>query len=431
MLQLIAKFNLVDKIVIFFALTCTVPIISSSLLRDYLYLSPDSFDWILEGRLILVDGVVFPILRNPGFVFLSWLDGIVGSHGVFFFLANFLGLLLQYMAIRKLAEAFEIKLLLLGVITFIYFSSFIHFISFIVLSDTLVVGITAYVLASVYSSGKLPAKKLFKLSALVTFASLCQLYALLGALPIFFRLLKENQLKKIIIFACFLFTILISVNHTYYSLINFEAKPSQLKFLRFSNDMLSFYVNTWTVLFLPIVMIVILGIFRGNNLNIKKNISHIFRDVYIIPGIFILIMSFFYQFNESRFSYIGFSLTVPIVLCKTAHIFSNSKVLEERRLFAISSLLIAITWNLFSTPAQYWEPKLNSLKFGNIWFAHSIDQLIGNHQSSPYGNWLKIIEMQCDEGVLESERIRSVSSMTTDPYTLAELQLAARYCVVK
>jgi hypothetical protein len=42
--------------------------ISDSILRNWSRISSDGFDWIVQGRLILDSEVVFPILRNPGFV---------------------------------------------------------------------------------------------------------------------------------------------------------------------------------------------------------------------------------------------------------------------------------------------------------------------------------------------------------------------------
>ena len=101
--------------------------ISDSILRNWSRISPDGFDWIVEGRLILNTEVVFPILRNPGFVGVSYLDGVTGGNGVVFWLVNFLGLFLQYLAIKAFARKYKVNNLILILISLTYFSCFITF----------------------------------------------------------------------------------------------------------------------------------------------------------------------------------------------------------------------------------------------------------------------------------------------------------------
>jgi hypothetical protein len=404
---------------------------SKSLLLNWPYISPDGFDAILEGRLIGTEDLVLPILRNPGFVFISKLDALFGGFGTLFWVANTVGLTLQYMAIKKYSTKYSLTSKTQLLILATYFISYIHFFSLFILSDTIAIGILSYALSQLTTIEKFTNEKYLKSLVLIIVGSVFQPYCLIALIPMVITMSRTSLIRGFLQGLCFPLTIYLTSVVTYENVVPHIATPANFSLLDLSLNMSSFYFNTWAITFGPVLLFV----FSILSLNRRKHFSsflkHVFLNRDLIPGYFILMLIFFYQWPESRFTYIAYAIIAPILLVR-----SVDKISQLQQAFKVSTLhsfifFVALISTLLLYPKDSWKPKLSDISPGKVWIAQALSQIIDGDQSSPYRDILGSVEKYCSTSDNSLEPDEYAQLLTTDPYTQTMIKVSLDFCVFK
>ncbi len=402
--------------------------ISDSILRNWSRISSDGFDWIVQGRLILDSEVVFPILRNPGFVGVSYLDGLTGGNGVVFWLVNFLGLFLQYLAIKAFARKYKVNNLILILVSLTYFSCFIHFYSFYVLADTFAVGLVAFSIAVIQTDRDLNRAQTQGLVLLLLIASLTQIYSLIGLFVLIARYVRDKKyFLGLMLFSEFI-TIFLTIELLYYKSITHLSVPTQIPYLQISLDMKDFYLNLMSLtIILPVTLALLIVFVFNNKVNAYRML---FKSWDIIPGLLMSIVPFFYQWEESRFIYLGYALLVPVVLLRSVNLISRGSFFKEGKQLSFLILFVGIAGTIIISPTDFWRPTIKNVGFENFWVVKMKQST--NSSSGAYKGLMEKVEEYCtDNNVIETSPEEFSELATQDPYTRTVLELTATYCIYK
>jgi hypothetical protein len=402
--------------------------ISDSILRNWSRISSDGFDWIVQGRLILDSEVVFPILRNPGFVGVSYLDGLTGGNGVVFWLVNFLGLFLQYLAIKAFARKYRVNNLILILISLTYFSCFIHFYSFYVLADTFAVGLVAFSIAVIQTNRDLNRAQTQGLVLLLLVASLSQIYSLIGLFVLIAGYVRDKKyFFGLMLFSEFI-TIFLTIELLYYKFITHLSVPKQVSLLQISLDMKDFYLNLlFLTIMLPVILAMLIVFVFNNKVDTYRNL---YKSWDVLPGLLMSIAPLFYQWEESRFIYLGYALLVPVLLLRSVHLISRESFFEGRRQLSSLILIVGIAGTVIISPTDFWKPTLKNVGFENFWVIKMKQST--NSSSGPYEGLMEKVEDYCTDNKVAKINPKEFSALATeDPYTRTILELTAQYCIYK
>lgn len=351
---------------------------STSALSIGLNFSPDSLDWVIEGR-ALINGTSdpLPILRNPGYLFFSLADSAANAKGWIFLTSNILGLLLQWFAFVLAGKWLNANCTTTLIILVAYFLAPIHFISTYLLSDGLSVGIIMFSSVLIWYGIARQNNKFLAVGAILSsFGFLIQMYAiaplLFGLTYQLFKSFSNRNIKNYLLVSGLIFLALISLllKNMWEVIVAHESRPKQLELLSISIDMFPFYMSVWFYLFFPIIIATLLLAKQIKDLFQVTFLSHEYKQYWFIiffQACFLLILSFFYQWEESRFSYsysglIYLSL-IPFGVTVTQKCSKNVKKIASSS-FLISSILIGIVF----TPANSWSMKLFEIDKFNPWF---------------------------------------------------------------
>jgi len=289
-------------------------LISNSLLiLHYPFISPDGFDWITEGVWLAqtlqgknTANIVLPVARPPLFVLITAIDALLGQKG--YVIASALGL--SFFVTGLYASKFineKNSFVLFSVFLIALLFTPVNFVRNYILSDAICVSLS--LVASYYLlkfKEKLSHFKITLLAAIISLAGITQTYGLiapfviLGVLLVF--ALKEKKIHIITEISTVIFlSVLFFLGGTFlwFSFIPHSSRPMNFEYLKISSTMTKFYFNTWSYYFAPFIPMFL------SFLLVKKHA--IFNDRSLISlwlvVIIFMVMVFFYQWPESRFTF--------------------------------------------------------------------------------------------------------------------------------
>jgi hypothetical protein len=372
----ILKLNkkIIDLFVITFSLIFCFKFIQLSggdLLDKYPYISPDGFDWYIEGGYLynlLFDSIKTPlnVLRPPVFVLMCFIDYALGKSGYFLGLIFGLSIYTNYFYILKILEIVINKkeYIFINIVVALCCTVIpINFIKPFLLSDS--VAITLSLVASYYflkNTLSFSRLDLFIGSCLSLLGGLTQTYALIPSIVILFSLIinKDSRIFSSIKYYLYsLILILVSyvvVTYAWRFAIPHLATPLNFSLLKLSLGMMGFYISTWSFYFSP--FLIYLVIIKRYDFNLNK--IYFIGTVSTISLIFSF-LTFFYQWPEARFtSYFWFWILILYIAI------SNFSTIYNKIIF-ISILFISIAF----VPANYWAPTWASTRWnlGGSWYA--------------------------------------------------------------
>jgi hypothetical protein len=347
-----------------------------------LRISPDGFDWIIEGRALL-SGVSdpWPVLRNTNLVLLSALDSLIGQTGVIFAAVNSVGLLMQGVALLMVLRVSKQTNKVSFFVVLGYYLLPLHFLSLYVLADTIAVGTLMLSAAFFIKYWQIPklgvlvagffvsiTSGLFQtygLAPLLVFSSLYLLRALGSPAP------RRNHLEvSILVFGSL--AIFGMVRNIWTNLIPHQMVPTQAELIKFSFDMAGFYFNLWPFLLSPVLIAVLSALSSKANRNARMErrlLSEATVQYSFALGFGLMIIVFFYQWPESRFSYtyVGVIIMLVIVGLSTKLDTMPTRVGGGLRspIMVLSASMILI-FSLYA-PANPWQPKLGEFSVFGIW----------------------------------------------------------------
>jgi len=429
-----------DKVKNFAALLVFIPVIrilnfKDDILESYKYISPDGLDWIIQGRIFGTDGVVIPVLRNPGYVFVSKIDWLLGAHGFSFAIASFLGLFLQFFVLIETMKSHGINTRMQYVGVLLYYLTFVHFIALYILPDGIAVGLICFGLHICFRGlhTNQPSKWHIGLVASIA-ATTFQIYAfsifICLMLGIFFSDVSSKIKIRRYVDVTVATLISLLIIRAWRDWNTHLTVPSQISLLKNSFDMFPFYGHTLTLAFLPLFIVSILAVCLQK---VKFNLS-IFQKLSILIGIFLITLALFYQWPESRFIYTGVGLiyisVLPVVL-KTIDSNMNPKknrliVVRASRLTLVATALLLFSFG----PANPWQPRLDQLEMGRTWPIEVLYDYSNNTKSS-YRSVIKELKDDCFNNDSMTEKSVTIAKYTLSEYQVSQLDLFAAYCLFK
>lgn len=372
------------------------------LISAYSAITVDGFDFIIVGRALAqgFEGEVVS-LRNPAFTLISYLDAITGKIGFIFGATISLSLLLQIYSLIKIMKFFKLNLLLQNLILLSFFLHWIHFINLYILSDLFSLSIMLlgiYFLLTGINENSLTLKE-FIGSTLISISALGQFYTLFGFGILLLKILNNNIQRfirlKILSIVAINILILIMIRLLWNYTVPHKSVPLNFELLKINLNMINFYLNTWTVMFLPIIVSIILIIipkfkvnFKDRVYNVNKEFIFLFSYVAVIAAI-----TLFYQWAESRFSYLLFIFTFILIIYIVK---SNEKIWID---FLYSCTILTIIFSVLWSPINKWQPRVGESVFFRPWIVERYWEAI------PFKYYVELRESYCNiTNVIEKEK---------------------------
>lgn len=345
-----------------------------SLLNTYPFISDDGFDWVTEGLYLknfltkASSEVTLPVARPPIFNLVTMADSFLWGNGMIIAFANIIALLFLVFLTLEIANIKNnFKILSLFVLILVY--SPVNYVRFWLLSDSIAIALGFY---AFYSSYKLVTQyhfyllKTTPLILAITTSGLCQTYAmipsaiLLGVSLLSFLLKKSYfkafQVSLIVFISSILYILLIK---SWFNFIPHKITPANFSLLQINFNMLGFYINTWGYYFLPFIPLSYLLIKRlfNDKFNLLTTALALIIFVYML-------LSFFYQWPESRFTFLFWPYLVTF-----SFIFVNRiDHLKYKKAFYFAFFIIIIQ-AFFTSVENEWQPKFKELRYSDGIFA--------------------------------------------------------------
>jgi len=395
---------------------------NKDLLEDYSLITRDGFQWIIQGR-AFSNGLFsepWPELRNPGYVFVTALDNLFGAAGYVISLSIAVSLLVQIFVIHYISFQLLKSRLLAGIIALAVILSPIQFISIHVLSDASSVALMFLIILQIFKVLYLEKKiNLFYFFILTLITPLFQLYTIyplivLIILTIYvrFRYPKNNShsyLIKISLYGFLGLLLGVIIRQTWYASIPHESVPNQFSLINFNFENFYFYLNTWTWLIGPTIVLslLIIAFIKLRNFNIFT--------VYIFSLFtFYAISIFFYSWQESRFSYFLTILSfIVFTLCVSLLKSNNIK-----SLISISLAALVFIFGSVFTPTDKWSPTVGESVMFRPWILH------GFWGSPAYTEYTSARNLYCLADVIQVEVTDKLIEETMPIIYRSDLQLA-------
>jgi hypothetical protein len=334
---------------------------NSNVINHYPFITSDGFDWYIEGIYLQYLGgssvlPALPVLRPPGFVAITFLDSLIFPGLI---ISVIYGICLggTYLLTLKIIELINpirtvfnlTPPLLLLLLTF----HPANYIKKYLLSDSVAVTLSllsVYLLLRFWKNNK---KSYLITSVLVAFtASVTQTYTLLPYLVFcgYFLLtgLKNRKFHGTLVLSCITVTALyVLTTYLWRASITHGMTPTNLQLLKFSLDMSSFYLNTWSIYLLPLIPFLFATRSSENHFSKSELIIPIVITAFIFGA-----LCFFYQWKEARFSYY-FWPWIAIIIGTFLSYSPTKKNIICLLLFGIGCVII--------NPRNHWVPQLNQL----------------------------------------------------------------------
>ncbi|MBT8544359.1 hypothetical protein G6730_05155 [Polynucleobacter paneuropaeus] len=354
------------------------------ILNHYPFISPDGFDWYLEGAYLtkLMGGNSMPdlpVLRPPIFVMITALDYFFGEQGLVIAIVAGLTIFGTYYFLVKIINAVDSTdgrsswyAIPISIYACIYP---INFIKPFILADSLAI---TFALASIYYFLRYHEKTnsrgyLISSAVLTSIGGLTQTYALLPflvacSIAILFNLSRRNKdIVEYLFSIVFVAITYILAIYIWRVSIPHKTTPENFTLLKLTGDMFGFYVKTWSFYFFPLILFFIFSRSHMVILNCKNFCLVFFLSLTTI----LAFLLFFYQWPDARFTYYLW----PWVLI------SFFTVVHFRRNFGLLFATFLIFSMIFLTPASYWGPSWDSVRvsvahnwLGEYFSSHRVDR---------------------------------------------------------
>ena len=349
----------------------------------YPYISPDGFDWYLEGAYLIkslagANLPALPVLRPPVFVLVTAADFIFGGGGLILGAIGGLTIFGAYYFVVKIIDTFFTEdggdswcAIPIAIGSCIYP---LNFIKPFILADSLAMTLSlASVFALVRCYQKWQVRVLISSTILAALAGLTQTYALIpfllaSSLAIFYSFFdaKKRILEYFLaLVSASAFFLLVTV--AWRINIPHITTPENFTLLKLSGNMFNFYIKTWSFYFLPLILFFVFSKSYEVTCDFKKYVSAMSATLAAIFGL----LCFFYQWPEARFTYYMW----PWLM-----IFFFSSVRPQKK--SGSKLIIVLMLILVVlVPTNYWEPSWDSIQpklvrnwVGNYFTAVRVDR---------------------------------------------------------
>jgi SAM-dependent methyltransferase len=339
-------------------------------LNSYVFISPDGYDYIFEGlalkQLLLgINNAPWPILRNPGFVFVTFLDALLNANGkviigvqgvaIFTILTSlaWIGKRYGHAPIVILACLFGLSFMPLG-----YFY-------FWVLSDTLCMALMMVSVALlIYFNDS--QKKLFLMLAFIfsLAAGLTQTYGMipfviLTSLLFLDYVIHNRNPRWQLLFAGIVSIVLWGIlQKTWEIIIPHLDRPQNFELLDLGIGMATFYYNVWGFTLLPLVPVILIMLVKSLSSGFDLQAMWLKLGVVIL---FFVSLTFFYQWKDTRFTFIY----IPLVFTMLFSIIPKARPSQQFNWFGVFIAISGIIYGLVGfmiAPVSYWGPELSTLK---------------------------------------------------------------------
>jgi hypothetical protein len=339
-------------------------------INSYPYLSPDGFDYIYEGLALKqlfygLNNAPWPILRNPGYVIVTFVDSLLNANGKVIIGVQGLAIFTMLVSVAWIAKRYGYSSIV--ILSCLFGLSFmpLGYIYFWVLSDTLC---TALMMASlallIYFNDS--QKTIFLILAFVfsLVAGLTQTYGMIPfvilTILLFLDYMVFNNVLRWKLLAAGIINIIIwfILQKIWEALIPHISRPQNFDLLHIGTGMASFYFNVWGFALLPLLPVILITIVKSIWFGIDLQAMWLKLCMVVL---FFTSITFCYQWQESRFTFIY----IPLVFIL---IFS---ILPKKSLFrnyswrgwaiVISSTIYGLL-GLMVSPANYWKPELSTLR---------------------------------------------------------------------
>jgi hypothetical protein len=229
---------------------------------------------------------------------------------------------------------------------------------------------------------------------LIITSALGQFYTLFGLL----FLLVNNRIKgmtllnsakqflknKNMYLTAILLAFYLLIRKSWTTLIDHQSVPSNFSLLEVSLKMFDFYLNTWIVLFIPFI-IVILGVTFTQNQTLVYFIKTKFFDSGFIISFFLAILLFFYQWKESRFSY----LLVIFIVINLILFFNNVKITRSIEFYVIFIAILTLVFSVLWSPKDNWQPRVGETRFFRPWITERYWEKV------PFSYYVELRDQYC------------------------------------
>jgi hypothetical protein len=399
-----------------------VSINRKDILESYSAVTVDGFDFIITGR-ALASGIYteWPVLRNPLFTLISAIDSVLGNIGIAFGLVIGISLTLQFLSLNKMFNYFRFSESVSASLLVIFFMNNIHFIDIYVLSDSISLSLMLYGITLIVLNEN--QKKELNGSLIIVASSLGQFYTLFGLLflltPVKMNLKsvinKIRQRNTIITF--FFLIISLVVRKFWTSEIGHNSSPDQFGLLKLNLNMFNFYFNAWAVIFVPFIIVLIYLVLMEFS-TLKKFISVNFIKSGFYISLVVSVFLFFYQWKESRFSYLLFILIVVNVILVIG---KNQKMPRLRDALPLIALL-TIVFNTLWTPSDNWQPRIGESSFLRPWVTERYWERV------PFTYYVEIRNKSCLKSIGSIDNSKAKESLEEDLLSLPDpVRVTARF----
>lgn len=344
---------------------------TGELLNSYPFISDDGYDWVTEGlylKTFITSGnpnITLPVARPPVFNIVTMLDSFLWGNGVVIALANVIALLALVFYSSRIINQKNINFIIHLFFVLLLIYAPVNYVRFWLLSDSIAIFLGFFAFYNAYKlviDNNLSIKNILITIISIIFAGLCQTYAmipagiLLGIACLNF-LTKKNYLSslKLILLVSIAGIAYIATITSWFNFLPHKITPANFSLLQVNLNMLGFYFNTWGYYFLPLLPVSYL---------LLKNIQSLKFSLLITSLIIIILihmlLAFFYQWPESRFSFLFWPYLVVLTLLLLDQIdFTKNKT------SLYLSLLILIIQIFFTSIPNEWQPKLKELKYSD------------------------------------------------------------------
>lgn len=347
-----------------------------SLIFGNLAVTSDGLDWIVQGFALheRVDEI-WPQLRNIGFVLVATLGAAAEAPAVVIGMSLTIGLIVQFFFAYKISKLVTNRHYSRLLVIAVYSSLPFHFFSNYVLADTIAISL---MLASTYFGLRnfLEVNRMHwsVAVALALLATLFQNYGWGALLVVFavgiFREGKRVQEKLFQALSLFLgIGVQQLIVYAWTGLIEHRTQPEQFSFLAFKVDMFEFYYGIYSTIHAPLILAALTSLvvfwLLGNKLP-RLNKSDWVLILLGAIGVAFTALVFFYQWPESRFSYIGTAFLVLAVSLAVARL-ADSATRSGAGIVLFSFLPLLLTGWFLLTPSSEWRPTLENIDYGSHW----------------------------------------------------------------
>jgi hypothetical protein len=349
------------------------------LLLAYPFISDDGFDWIYQGfsfssRINTVNVPILPVLRDPGFVLVNAIDYFLNLNGSFVILIQSLSFFIVQAVILDVLETFAFSLRI--VLSFLSISVFsiLNFFRLFILADSMAVAflcLSTWALIHFFLNQK--RKFYFWGIFFGVVGALTQTYAciplLIGLSLILIFDIHENKdwLRSSISLVISVLTIF-SLKTIWSSAIEHESTPQSFSLIKLNLQMLGFYLNLWCISFIPLAPFLLPLVIKKNQIEYKFLKPFLFLAT---TTICFMILTFFYQWKEARFTFIYFPVVILTLIFTI--LFFKGTMLHFSKTFCFFVLSISFVSGMVITPKDMWQPQMNGLSLDpqNSWLAQA------------------------------------------------------------